>query len=80
MHGATFFALPATIAGALPSPTALKLQPHLSHTLALVREHELHLFRGVSQSTILFCVIAGIAILALLAFVIQRRRRRWFQL
>jgi len=80
MHGATFFALPATIAEVLPSPTALKQKAHLSHALALLRERELHLFRGVSQSTILFCVIAGIAVLAMLAFVIQRRRRRWFQL
>jgi len=46
----------------------------------MLREHELHFFRGVSQSTILFCVIVGIAVLAMLAYVIQRRRRRWFQL
>ncbi len=80
MHGAASFAPSATNAGSLSSPAALKLQAHISHALAMLREHELHFFRGVSQSTILFCVIVGIAVVAMLAYVIQRRRRRWFQL
>jgi hypothetical protein len=46
--------------------------------LALVRWHGLRIFRNASQNTIIFGVIAGMAVLALLVLVAQRRRRRWF--
>jgi len=46
--------------------------------VALVRWHVPRALRHASQNTIIFWVIAAMAILALLVLVVQRRRRRWF--
>jgi LPXTG-motif cell wall-anchored protein len=43
-----------------------------------MRWHGLRALRNANQNTIIFGVIAGMAILALLVLVVQRRRRRWF--
>jgi hypothetical protein len=50
----------------------------MSNALALVRWHGMREFRHASQNQIIFWVVAGMAVLALLVMVIQRRGRRWF--
>ena len=50
----------------------------MCNALALVRWHGMREFRHASQNQIIFWVVAGMAVLALLAMVVQRRRRRWF--
>jgi Tfp pilus assembly protein PilN len=50
----------------------------MSNALALLRWHGMREFRNASQNQIIFWVVAGMAVLALLVMVVQRRRRRWF--
>jgi len=50
----------------------------MSNALALMRWHGMREFRHVSHNQILFWGFAGMALLGLLVFAIQRRRRRWF--
>ena len=60
------------------SVTAVKAAAQESQSLALVRWHGSRLLEGVSQNTILFGVIAFMAILVVILMVVQRRRRRWW--
>ena len=50
----------------------------ISNALVLVRWHGMREFRHASQNEIIFWVVAGMAVLALVVMVVQRRRRRWF--
>jgi len=50
----------------------------IGNALALARWHGFQHFRHASHNTIIFYVIAGMAVLALIVWAIQRRRRRWF--
>ena len=54
-----------------------KAEAQMTHLLALARSHGFHLFRGESQNTIVLWVIAGVAVLVLLLWMSQRRKRRW---
>jgi hypothetical protein len=77
--------LPALAAacGAILSATVLKAEAPLSLAIGLVREHDLRefrLFRHMSDQTIIVYVLVGMAILALIVYAIQRRRRRWLRL
>jgi hypothetical protein len=77
MDGSMFLVRAAAVAGMIfaAAPTA---EAQLGVALAVVRWHGLRSLRYVSQNTIIFWVIAGMAILAMLVLVVQRRRRRWF--
>jgi hypothetical protein len=50
----------------------------LSNALALAPWHHVRGFRHASDNQIIFWVIAGMAVLALLVWAAQRRGRRWF--
>ena len=50
----------------------------MSDTLAMLRWHGMREFRNASQNQIIFWVVAGMAVLALVVLAVQRRRRRWF--
>jgi len=49
-----------------------------SNLLALVRWHGLRHFHDASQNQIILLVLGGMAILAVVVWQVQRRRRRWF--
>jgi hypothetical protein len=50
----------------------------MSDALAMLRWHGMREFRNASQNQIIFWVVAGMAVLALVVLAVQRRRRRWF--
>jgi len=50
----------------------------MGSALAFMRWHGMREFRNASQNQIIFWVVAGMAVLALLVWTVQRRRRRWF--
>jgi hypothetical protein len=50
----------------------------MSNALALARWHGFRHFRHLGHNQIIFLVVAGMAVLALVVWAIQRRQRRWF--
>jgi uncharacterized protein (TIGR03382 family) len=78
MRGLNLIARPVADAGRLASATALKIEVQMSNALALVRWHGFRFLHGSTQNSVIFWVLAGMAALALFAWAIQRRRRRWF--
>jgi LPXTG-motif cell wall-anchored protein len=78
MSGAMFPVRTAAVAGMIIAVASRAEAQIGGDELMLVRWHGLRALRNASQNTIIFWVIAGMAILAMLVLVLQRRRRRWF--
>jgi hypothetical protein len=55
-----------------------KMGTAMSDALALVRWHGFREFRHASDHQIILWVVAGMAVLALVVWTVQRRKRRWF--
>jgi hypothetical protein len=54
------------------------MQTAMESALAFVRWHGFREFRHMNQNTVIWCVVAGVAVLGLVVWAAQRRRRRWF--
>jgi hypothetical protein len=50
-----------------------------TNALALIRWHGMRDFHHTTQNDIILWVVAAIAVLGLIAWAVQRRKRRWFR-
>jgi hypothetical protein len=51
----------------------------IGNALALGRWHGMREFHHLGQNDMILCVMAGIVLIGLVVWAVQKRKRRWFK-